>query len=224
MTLAQSSRPTSASFRKPGANRGNWNWISSRDARIDKLRTQQQNAKTNKEYQAFLVEINTEKVDKAKIEDETMKAMEVVEKGQAEIKELSALLESEKAKLATIKEQIGGDIARLQAEIDSLKPARDEAAAAVPAKARDAFERLADRFDGEGMSALAKPNRRHEEYICTVCNMQLVVDVYNRLHTRDDLVFCPSCHRILFIPDDLPPEVAVKAKKKEPAKAAEAAS
>jgi len=206
--------------------------IKSRDARIEKLRTQQQNSKTNKEYQAFLVEINTEKVDKAKIEDETMKVMEVVEKGSNEVKELSALLESEKGKLATMKEQIEGDIARLQAEIDGLKPAREEAAKGVPnSKARDEFERLSERFEGEAMSALSKPNRRHEEYICTACNMSLVVDVYNRLHNRDDLVFCPSCRRILYIPDDLPPEVAVKAKpaakkekKESAAKEAEAAS
>jgi len=43
--------------------------IKSRDERIDKLRAQQQNAKNNKEYQAFLIEINTEKVDKSKSED-----------------------------------------------------------------------------------------------------------------------------------------------------------
>ena len=40
--------------------------------------------------------------------------------------------------------------------------------------------------------------------------MDPVVDIYNKLHSRDDLIFCPSCHRILYIPDDLPPEVAIK--------------
>src|SRR5690242_5781612 len=46
--------------------------IKSRDARIEKLRSQQQNAKNNKEYQAFLTEINTEKIDKGKSEDEEL--------------------------------------------------------------------------------------------------------------------------------------------------------
>jgi DNA-directed RNA polymerase subunit RPC12/RpoP len=63
------------------------------------------------------------------------------------------------------------------------------------------------------MAAIARPNRRREEYICTSCNIDLVVDLYNRLHTRDELVFCPSCHRILYIPDDLPPDAAVNQKK-----------
>ena len=67
--------------------------------------------------------------------------------------------------------------------------------AALPAKVLGEFNRLADRFDGEAVAALAKPDRRREEYLCTACNMSLVVDVYNRLHSRDELVFCPSCQR-----------------------------
>jgi hypothetical protein len=43
--------------------------------------------------------------------------------------------------------------------------------------------------------------------------MELVVDVYNKLHSRDELFFCPSCRRILYIPEDLPPETAVHKKK-----------
>ena len=114
--------------------------------------------------------------------------------------------------------EIGGRVAELQKEADALKPERDAAAKAVPAKARDAFERLADHFDGEAMSALTKPDRRREEYACSICNMDLVTDVYNKLHSRDELVFCPSCHRILYIPEDLPVELAVNKvkEKKEP--------
>ena len=73
----------------------------------------------------------------------------------------------------------------------------------------EAFDRLADRFEGEALAAIAKPDRRAEEYCCTACNLDLVRDVYNRLHTRNEIVFCPSCRRILYIPEDLTPELAV---------------
>jgi predicted nucleic acid-binding Zn-ribbon protein len=193
--------------------------LKSRDAHIEKLRTQQQNAKNNKEYQAFLIEINTAKVDKGKVEDETMKTMEIVERSSAELKELTAQLEGEKAKLAQMQSDIGAKVQQLQGEIDALRPAREEAAKAVPPKALAAFNRLADHHDGEAMSAITKPDRRLEEYTCGACMMDLVRDVYNKLHVRDDLVFCPSCRRILYIPDDLPPELAIKSrpKKKEAA-------
>jgi predicted nucleic acid-binding Zn-ribbon protein len=187
--------------------------IKTRDARIEKLRSQQTNANNNKEYQAFLIEINTEKVDRGKAEDELIKVMEVIEKGQAEVKELTAQHEVEKAKLVEMKSQIGETVARLQAEVEAQRPARQAAADALPPKARDAFDRLAERYDGEAMSALAKPDRRREEYLCTACMMDLVTNIYNRLHSRDELVACTSCGRILYIPEELPPEVAINSNK-----------
>ncbi|MGD0541790.1 MAG: C4-type zinc ribbon domain-containing protein [Tepidisphaeraceae bacterium] len=192
--------------------------VKTRDAKIERLRTQQQNAKNNREYQAFLVEINSEKLDKAKVEEQLLSVMASVEKLQAETRELSGLLNVEKEKAQAMRGEIGGRVKQLQAEIDSLRVIREGAAGSVPQKALEAFERLADRFEGEAMSALAKPDRRREEYACTACNMDLVTDVYNKLHSRDELIFCPSCKRILYIPDDLPIELAVNKvkEKKEP--------
>jgi uncharacterized protein len=192
--------------------------LKTREVKIERLRTQQTNAKNNREYQAFLVEINTEKLDKGKVEEELLNVMTEVEKLQAETKELSGLLDAEKEKLESMRKEINDRVKQLQAEVDSLRPSRESAAAAVPKAALDAFERLADRFEGEAMSALTKPDRRREEYACNNCNMDLVTDVYNKLHSRDELIFCPSCKCILYIPDDLPIELAVNKvkEKKEP--------
>jgi predicted nucleic acid-binding Zn-ribbon protein len=183
--------------------------MRARDAHIEKLRTQQQTAKNNKEYQAFLVEINTAKVDRGKVEDEAVRVMGEVEKGQQEAAALNTALEGERAKLATIKAQLADTIARHEAEVDALKPAREQAQAALPQKVVDAFNRLADRYEGDALSALSRPDRRREEYLCTACNMELAIDIYNKLHSRDEIVFCPNCRRILYIPDDLTPEAAI---------------
>jgi uncharacterized protein len=199
--------------------------IKARDERIERLRTQQQTAKNNKEYQAFLVEINTEKVDRGKVEDELLRVLEVVETIKKEVTDLSALLQSEQAKLVTMRGEIEGKTQQLRADIEALAPARNQAAEAVPGHVRDAFDRLSDRFDGEAMASVGKPYPRREEYICNACNMSLVVDVYNRLHTRDEIVFCPSCHRMLYIPSDLPVEEAVRKpkerKERKPRKSAQ---
>ena len=188
--------------------------VKTREARIDKLRSQQQNANNNKEYQAFLMEISTEKIDRGKTEDELLKVMELIETGQKDVKDQSAHFEAESQSLATMRSQIGERVAKLQAEVDALRPARDAAAEAVPERHRHIFERLAERYEGEALSALSKPDRRREEYLCESCHMDLVVDVYNRLHSRDDLIYCTSCGRILYIPEDLPPEVAVNTRGK----------
>ena len=192
--------------------------LRSRDGHIEKLRGRQQNTTNNKEYQAILVEISTCKVDRNKVEDETMKLLESVERGQAELKSLVDQLEMEKAKLAAMKEQMSGRVSELTAQIDAVRPERAAVAAAVPEKARELFERMSERFDGEAMAAIAKPDRRREEYACTACNMDLVANIYNKLHSRDELTFCPSCSRILYIPEDLPPELAIGTGSKGPSK------
>src|SRR5436190_16224460 len=91
--------------------------LKSRDAHIEKLRTQQQQAKNNKEYQAFLVEINTGKVDRNKVEEEAIAILAEVEKLQGELKEMNAQLEAEKAKLTTMQAEITDKTAALRAEI-----------------------------------------------------------------------------------------------------------
>lgn len=195
--------------------------VKSRDAKIEKLRNQQQNSKNHKEYQAFLTEINTEKIDKAKIEDELLKVMEAVEKSQGEIKELTAQIEGEQKKYDETKQQLGGKLAALQADVDKLAPVRQAAAQGLPAPLVETFDRLAERFEGEALAPIAKPNKRREEYICGACHMDLVADIYNRLHSRDDLLPCPNCRRILYIPDDLPPEQALNTRpSRKPAAAA----
>jgi len=193
--------------------------LRAREEHIDKLRNQQSTARNDKEYKALLVEINTQKLDKGKVEEEAIKLMETVEKGTAEVKDLEAQLAGDEEKLTAIKAQIGERLAKLQGEIDALQPARDEAAAAVAKRALDAFNRLADHLEGEAMAAISRPDRRREEYSCTVCMMDLVTDTYNKLHSRDDLVFCPSCKRILYIPEDMTHELATK--KKSPARKGE---
>lgn len=198
--------------------------LKSRDAHIERLRQQQQQARNNKEYQSFLIEINTHKVDRGKIEDQTMAMLEQAEKLAGEVQALQTQLDTEQQKLATMQSEIGEKVASLQAEVESLKTPRDQAAAAVPPRALIEFDRMAERFDGEAMSAIAKPNPRREEYVCTACNMELVTDIYNRLHSRDEIIHCPSCRRLLFIPQELTPELAVNRKKPPREKNASGAS
>ncbi|MFI5381064.1 MAG: zinc ribbon domain-containing protein [Tepidisphaerales bacterium] len=191
--------------------------MKTREAHIEKLRGQQQNAKNHKEYQAFLTEINTEKIDKNKLEDDALSVMGLVEKSQKELADLIAQLDGETRKLEETRQQLSGRLAELQADIDRLQPVRDAAARSVPANVVNMFDRLADRHEGEAMAAVTRPSRRVEEYSCGACHMGLVVNIYNRLHSRDEIVTCPNCHRLLYIPEELPIEAAIiKRERREP--------
>src|SRR5688500_4063437 len=80
--------------------------LRTRDAHIEKLRTQQQSAKNNKEYQAFLIEINTAKVDKTKVEEDAMREMEQGDKATAESAGFNSQRESQRKRLADWPTQI----------------------------------------------------------------------------------------------------------------------
>jgi hypothetical protein len=208
--LSEKSKLAQTTLREKQARAGQLDLeLRSRDAHIERLRVQQQTAKNNKEYQAFLIEINTGKVDRAKIEEEAIAVMGSVEKGQTEAAVLETQVRQEKAKLDEMKAQVGDTVRQLESEVDALRPARAAAAAAVQENVLREFERLAEHHEGEALSAISKPDRRREEYLCTACNMELARDVYNKLKTRDEIVFCPSCRRILYIPDHLSPEEAL---------------
>src|ERR1041385_3670288 len=94
--LAEKHKLASTKLREAQSKQGQLDLdLKTRDAHIEKLRTQQQNAKNNKEYQAFLVEINTGKVDRNKIEEEALKLLEENEKALAAIKEMQTQQEGE---------------------------------------------------------------------------------------------------------------------------------
>lgn len=180
--------------------------LKGRDARIEKLREQQQSAKNDKEYRTFLVEINTAKVDRSKAEEEALKLVAQLEAQQKELAELARLLEQETAKLNEMRAHISQDLAALNAEIEQIRPTRQAAADEVgklSAKALGVYERLAERYDGEAMAPIAQPDKRREQTVCTACNMELVIDIFNKLKTRDDMVFCPNCGRMLYVPEGM---------------------
>lgn len=187
--------------------------IKSRDERIELLRTRQQNATNPKEYQALIVEINTQKLDKGKTEEQALSLMELAETQAKANAELKARVETETAKFKAMSAEIDTKVRELTAELEALRGPRDEVAKDVPPGALTIYRRMADRFDGEAMAAIEKPDPRDIEYLCTGCNTYLVPDIYNRLmSSRDEIVTCPSCQRILYVPDEMTPEMALSKK------------
>ncbi|MGF1632939.1 MAG: zinc ribbon domain-containing protein [Phycisphaerae bacterium] len=189
--------------------------VKARQEHIDMLRERQQSAQTNKEYQSLLVDINNHKADLKKIEDQALETIGKAEASTAELAGIVKSLEVERASLAEKEAHINDRVQELEGEIALLQPIRDEAVAEVPPTALQTYDRLCEAFDGEAMSAIEKINPREERYICVATNMELTADIYNRLATRDELVFDPSSGRLLYIPEDVPTEDWVAAKKKK---------
>ena len=163
---------------------------------IAKMRVALNSAKTNKEYSAILTRLNTDKADKTKLEEQILTLMNQVEADQQECRETEAALQQDQQKLDEIRAECEQRQAKIQAEIDSLTADYDQAAKGIPAKERDLFSRLSGRFDGEVMVEVSKSDRK-DEHTCGGCYMSIPLEYVNALMTKDEIVACPSCGRIL---------------------------
>lgn len=174
------------------------------DQRIEHLRSQMQSVKNNKEYSAVLVEVNTLKLDKEKIEDDLLEQMGRVEQTAKDLK----AMEDQVAQQQKMVDQAESEAKACQAEVGEhlgkLTVQRAAAEQEVPLEARTVFNRTADVHDGETMAPITEESRRNMEYCCGGCFMSLPVERVNALMvSRDQVVICPSCNRILYIDQEL---------------------
>ncbi len=185
--------------------------VKEMDDRIDKARDEMNQVRSNKEYSALLIEVNTLKDDRGQIEDQALEQMGLVEQIEVELSGLQAKV-VERGKILRKSEQ---DVIECREEVgdrlDALRISRDAAAAEVPEQERGAFERLSEMHDGEAMAEVVEESRRNMEYTCGGCFIHLPIERLNELMIRsDELTYCPSCERILRLTDDLRTELAPK--------------
>lgn len=184
---------------------------SDADQRVAKLREQMNSVRNNKEYSAMLVEVNTLKDEKSKIEDQALAKLTVADGLKVRLAEVQAqadsqakLVESAKAEVLDAKQEVG-------VQLDDTTARRAAAAAEVPPDILSTFNRLADHYDGETLGEIEEQDRRRREYTCGGCYMELPIERVNALMMKpDQLVTCPSCNRFLFIKQDLKAEIGAK--------------
>jgi predicted nucleic acid-binding Zn-ribbon protein len=171
--------------------------------RIEKLRTDLNGAKTNKEYATLLTEINTQKADSAKVEEEALKVLAEADSVKIESDAVQAMITGEQEKLAAIKATSADELEKLDTMINSLQTKRDAAAESVDAGTLALFDRLAEQYDGEGLAPVDVTGRApRQSYSCGGCFMSLNAEHANALSSRDEIRQCDNCKRILYLEDE----------------------
>lgn len=173
--------------------------IARLDARAAQLRDQMNATKTNKEYQAFLVELNTIKVDRSRLETAALEQMTRSDELKAQL----AQLDAERVEREKMRQVAAGERDKRHEEIRErvaeLKAQRESLAAEVPGAVLAVFEQLVRQRGDGAMSPLEEQDRRRHEYTCGGCMMAMPVEAINTLLTRGDLTRCVSCGCILYL-------------------------
>lgn len=127
-----------------------------------------------------------------KLEMESLKYMERVEKAQAQVgtidEALSKLAEKEGALVERFKE-VGG---ALQTEIAGLEGKRAKLAASLPADLLGKYESTREAKGGIGVGKL-------EGDTCSACRMSLPAERLRDLREGPEIGMCPECRRLLVV-------------------------
>jgi predicted nucleic acid-binding Zn-ribbon protein len=173
--------------------------VASREEQINHHRIALTKAKTNKEYAAILAALNTEKADNAKIENQVLQMMEEIQA----YKDEEAVIQAEKDKLMGDAQKAENMLQEFEAKSEKqwneYKSEWDVHAEKIESNALNAFNRVAQRHEGEALAAVEKINPKRDEYLCSGCNMNISLEIVNSLQTRNDIQICASCGRILYI-------------------------
>lgn len=174
------------------------------DSRISLQRDKMNSATSNKEYSALLVEVNTLKADKSKIDDAQLEFMDKVDSLAAEVQALAEKIAAQSTLVANATNEVAEAQAEVGDKLKELETARDTAGQPLSDDIRKTFDRLSHTYDGEAMAEISEQDRRRMEYTCGGCYTLLPVESVNSLITKpDQLTTCGTCNRILYVSNEL---------------------
>ncbi|MGD8786732.1 MAG: C4-type zinc ribbon domain-containing protein [Phycisphaerales bacterium] len=175
--------------------------LKSRDDQIAKLRASLNSAKTNKEYAAVLTQLNTNKADNSKIETQSLELLKNIEADEAECKEIQQQIDEQKQQLEQIRTESETLAGKYQIEIKKIQAEWDKVAKTIPKKPLEIFRRVTETYDGQAVALIDQQNGKKGAYSCGGCFMGITAESVNLLMTKDDIIRCPNCTRILVLSD-----------------------
>jgi len=178
--------------------------LKTKDEQIAKLRASLNAAKTNKEYAALLTQLNTTKADSSKVENQILELMKDIEADEAECENIRNQIEQQKQQLEQTRKETEQLATKYQSEIEDIQVEWDQVAKTISADVLQVFKRVADTFDGHAVAVIEQQEGKAGAYTCGGCFMGIPAESVNLLMTKDDIIRCPNCTRILVLASQEP--------------------
>jgi predicted nucleic acid-binding Zn-ribbon protein len=173
--------------------------LKDKDETISKLRASLNSAKTNKEYAALLTQLNTTKADNSKIEAQSLELLKDIEADEAECKDIQKQINEQKEKLEQTRKESEALATKYQMEIDKIQTEWNQVAKTIPKESLEKFKRVAETYDGHAVALIEEQQGKRGAYSCGGCFMGITAESVNLLMTKDDIIRCPNCTRILVL-------------------------
>ncbi|MGL4593431.1 MAG: zinc ribbon domain-containing protein [Thermoguttaceae bacterium] len=170
--------------------------VAANDQAIARRKEQLQASKTNKEYQALLLQIKADEAARSVLDDEAIEAIENVEQfakklpaAEADLKKSQEVFQTSQKKFLAEKPEFEAEIKRITEELSKIE-------VLLPREFREVYDRLVQSVGGT--AALAVVVNQH---FCGECNYRIPINSLARLLQKMPIV-CSSCARLLYVPSD----------------------
>ena len=171
--------------------------LRSGEAKIFELKNKLNTCNTNREYQALRDQILADEMANSVLSDEILEAMEKIDHFKPAIAEAEQQIVKQKEELTKVQQAVRDQEEVLRTDVRRLEEELKAAETALPDDFRDAYQRI---VKARGEDAMAQV----EAESCGGCHQQLTPNVMSQL-TMAKVVFCRSCGRLLYLPEDRTP-------------------
>jgi len=163
--------------------------------RITKSKVKLRSAKTNKEYQSSVKEIEDMEAINSKIEDEMLDFLEHMESAENTLTQTRAEYTKRVDQTNVEKVAIENEADNGKQQLVRLDEDWQKISGQIDSDLLETFNK-AKLNQANGIAIVAAKNA-----VCQGCNMNIPPQLYNELHRFDRLINCPHCERIIYWDD-----------------------
>jgi predicted nucleic acid-binding Zn-ribbon protein len=166
--------------------------LQAQQAKIDDLKAKLNQVKKNEEYKALQNQIAHDKAAMSKTEDEILQSYEQIETESAALARLEAEVKSFAHDVVTIQTEIESQASTYKAQLQELETAIIAAEISIPEQERERYSRTVRQFGADALAGC-------DNGACLGCFTSVTTQMLNHLINGDQLMFCKSCGRLLYL-------------------------
>jgi predicted nucleic acid-binding Zn-ribbon protein len=177
--------------------------LQAHQAKIDDLKVKLNQVKKNEEYKALQNQIAHDQAAMGKTEDEILHAYETIEAQTVALAKIEAEVKTFAQDVASLQQEIESQASAHQEQLQELESAIVSAETSIPDNDRERYRRTVRQFGADALAAC-------DDGACLGCFTAVTTQMLNHLINGDQLTFCKSCGRLLYLAEQ--PESTTKRK------------
>jgi len=158
---------------------------------IDKYRRQLGGVKSNKEYSAFLKEIDQAQEQIDKMEEEQISEMLAADDITEEIKAADEEVRKATEKLSREKDILFSEKAEKENKRENLQKEKKELISTIPDHLVEIYKQIYAKKNGIALSPVT-------DDFCSICQIRIRPQMLNELKAKKEIILCENCGRILY--------------------------